>query len=132
MPLLVGRLASLNRWLWRAGTGRLSWRTLRFLGNGRVGRFTRRIATVGWRLRSNIRFLRHATVRGGRRKHLAPLLLHPWNLVLDRMRDVVVLFQVFQEIADVQEGIAIEANIDEGRLHTGEDSCDAAFVEASN
>ena len=45
---------------------------------------------------------------------------------------MVVVFQMFQEIADVQEGVAIEANIHKGRLHTGEDSCNAAFVEAAD
>jgi hypothetical protein len=35
---------------------------------------------------------------------------------LDRS-DVVILLEMFQEIADVQEGVAIEADVHEGRLH---------------
>jgi hypothetical protein len=51
---------------------------------------------------------------------------------LDRSGNVVVVLKMFQEIADIQEGVAVEANIHKGRLHAGEDSCDAAFVEASD
>ncbi len=45
---------------------------------------------------------------------------------------MVVLLEMFQEIADVQEGVAIEADIHKGRLHAGKNSCDAAFVETSD
>jgi hypothetical protein len=45
---------------------------------------------------------------------------------------VVVLFEIFEDVADVQEGIAIEADIDESRLHAGEDAGDFAFVDAAD
>jgi hypothetical protein len=54
------------------------------------------------------------------------------NFVLDRVDDVVVLFQIFQEIADVQEGVAIEADVHEGGLHAGEDPGYTPFVEAAD
>jgi hypothetical protein len=45
---------------------------------------------------------------------------------------VIVVFEIFENVADVQEGIAVEADIDEGGLHTGEDASDAAFVDAAD
>src|ERR1700685_836126 len=45
---------------------------------------------------------------------------------------VIVVFEIFENVADVQEGIAVEADIDEGALHTGEDASDAAFVDAAD
>jgi hypothetical protein len=45
---------------------------------------------------------------------------------------VVVIFQVFEYVADVEEGVAIEANIDERRLHSRKDAGDFAFVDAAN
>jgi hypothetical protein len=85
-----------------------------------------------WRRSLDGRVVDHPTVYGGGRKHLAARLRHLLEFGLDRSGNVVVVLEVFQEIADVQEGVAIEANIHKGRLHTGEDSCDAAFVEASD
>ena len=46
--------------------------------------------------------------------------------------DVIVFLEMFQKIADVQEGVAIEADVNEGRLHTRKNSGDAAFVKTSN
>ena len=64
-------------------------------------------------------FLNNTTVRGRRSKHFARRgrLERLLSLVLWRGGDVVVFFEMFQEIADVQEGVAIETNIHEGRLH---------------
>jgi len=45
---------------------------------------------------------------------------------------VVIVFEIFEDVADVQEGIAVEADIDEGRLHAGEDAGDSAFVNAAD
>jgi hypothetical protein len=63
-----------------------------------------------------------------RRKHLAALLLHFFDLSFYRSNNVVVVFEIFQEIADVQEGIAIQADIYEGRLHAGKHARNTAFV----
>jgi hypothetical protein len=45
---------------------------------------------------------------------------------------VIVVFEIFEDIADVEEGIAIEADIHERRLHAGEDAGDFAFVDAAD
>jgi hypothetical protein len=45
---------------------------------------------------------------------------------------VVVIFKIFENVADVQEGISVEADIDEGGLHTRKDAGDAAFVDATD
>jgi hypothetical protein len=45
---------------------------------------------------------------------------------------VIVVLEIFENIADVEESIAIEANIDESGLHAGEDAGDFAFVDAAD
>jgi hypothetical protein len=45
---------------------------------------------------------------------------------------VVVVFEIFEDVADVKEGIAVEADIDESGLHAGEDAGDSAFVDATD
>jgi hypothetical protein len=45
---------------------------------------------------------------------------------------VIVIFKIFENVADVQKGIAVEADIDKGGLHTGEDAGDAALVDAAD
>jgi hypothetical protein len=45
---------------------------------------------------------------------------------------VIVVFQIFENIADVEESIAIEADVNESGLHAGEDAGDSAFVDAAN
>ena len=45
---------------------------------------------------------------------------------------VVIVFEIFEDVADVQEGIAVEADIDESGLHAGEDAGDSAFVNAAD
>jgi hypothetical protein len=47
-------------------------------------------------------------------------------------RHVVVLLEIFQEVADVQEGVGIAPDIHEGGLHAGQHACDFAFVDASD
>src|SRR4029077_3146577 len=42
---------------------------------------------------------------------------------------VIVVLEIFENVADVQKGVAVETDIDEGGLHTGEDAGDAAFVD---
>jgi hypothetical protein len=51
--------------------------------------------------------------------------------LLDRMA-LIVVFEVFKNVADVQERVAIQANIDEGRLHAWQDASDFAFVNAAD
>jgi hypothetical protein len=45
---------------------------------------------------------------------------------------VIIIFQVFENVADVQEGITIQADIDEGRLHAREDASDAALIDTAD
>ncbi len=42
------------------------------------------------------------------------------------------LFQVFDEIGDVEEGVAVQPDVYEGRLHPGQDPGDPAFVDAAD
>jgi hypothetical protein len=53
------------------------------------------------------------------------------DLGLDRS-NVIVFLEMFQKIADVQEGVAIEADIHEGRLHAGKNPGNSAFVKTSD
>jgi hypothetical protein len=72
-----------------------------------------------------------AAIRSRRRKHFAASRFRLAELRF-RGGNVVVFFEMFQKIADVQEGVAIEANVNEGRLHTRKNSGDSAFVKTSN
>ena len=45
---------------------------------------------------------------------------------------MIVIFEIFENVADVQEGVAVETDIDEGGLHTGENAGDAALVDATD
>lgn len=45
---------------------------------------------------------------------------------------VIVVFEIFEDVADVEESIAIEADINESGLHAGEDAGDSAFVDAAD
>jgi hypothetical protein len=64
-------------------------------------------------------------VRGRRQRRRQPLRL------LVRM-PMIVIFQVFEDVADVEESVAIEPNVHEGRLHTGKDAGNFAFVDAAD
>jgi hypothetical protein len=45
---------------------------------------------------------------------------------------VIVIFKIFENVADVQEGVAIKADVDESRLHTGKDASDFPFIDAAD
>jgi hypothetical protein len=45
---------------------------------------------------------------------------------------MIIVFEIFEDVADVKEGIAVEADIDESGLHAGEDAGDSAFVDATD
>jgi len=45
---------------------------------------------------------------------------------------VVVVFEVFKDVADVQERVSIQANVDESRLHAGEHPRYFSFVDAAD
>jgi hypothetical protein len=62
---------------------------------------------------------------GGGQRWSQPL----WLLV---RLPVIVIFQVFENVADVEESIAIETNVHESRLHAGENAGDFTFVDAAD
>jgi hypothetical protein len=45
---------------------------------------------------------------------------------------MIVVFEIFEDIADVQESVAIQADVDECRLHAWEDASNLAFVDAAD
>ena len=45
---------------------------------------------------------------------------------------VIVIFKIFEDVADVQEGVAIQTDVDESRLHSRKDPSDVAFVDAAD
>ena len=54
-------------------------------------------------------------------------------LVFSRRRgSSIVLFEVFEEVADVEERVCIASNVHEGRLHAGQHARDSTFVNASD
>ena len=47
-------------------------------------------------------------------------------------RLALVLFEVFDDVGDVEEGVALEPEVDEGRLHPGQDLRHAALVDVAD
>jgi hypothetical protein len=45
---------------------------------------------------------------------------------------VIVVLKIFENVADVEESIAIEADVHERRLHAWKDASDSAFVDATD
>jgi hypothetical protein len=45
---------------------------------------------------------------------------------------MIVVFEVFEDIADVEKGVAIQADVDESRLHAWENASNLAFVDAAD
>jgi len=45
---------------------------------------------------------------------------------------VIVILEIFENVADVQEGVAIQTNVHESRLHSRKDAGDFAFVDAAD
>jgi len=112
----------------------LFWKA--YCRNWRLG-----ITLIFWLNKSLIRFrLQIGFVCGFGRFHRGRGSLGPsWLLTQVRhaagRRDdvgqiVVVLFQL-HEVGDVEEGVALQADVDEGRLHAGKDASDATFVDGS-
>ena len=51
--------------------------------------------------------------------------------LLGRMAVIVVL-EIFEDVADIEEGVAVKTDVHEGRLHTGKDAGDFSFVDAAD
>jgi hypothetical protein len=45
---------------------------------------------------------------------------------------VIVILEIFENVADVQESVAVEADVHESGLHSGEDAGDFSFVDAAD
>jgi hypothetical protein len=45
---------------------------------------------------------------------------------------VIVVFQIFEYVADVEESVAIEPDVDESGLHSGKHAGNAAFVDTAD
>src|ERR1051325_971099 len=45
---------------------------------------------------------------------------------------VLVVLEVFKNVADVEKSVAIQANVHESRLHAGEDASNFSFVDAAD
>ena len=93
-------------------------------GTHRFGRNGRR--------RFHINRLERRSGRSGGAEHLAALVLHLLNFFLGGGYDVVEFFEIFEEVADVEESVAIEPDFDEGRLHARQHASDTAFVDTSD
>jgi hypothetical protein len=94
-----------------------------FFSVGRLlQRFIREPRGVGQRLTRQDFHRRIDRRRQGRRRALRLLV---------RMHRVVV-FQIFENVADVQKRVAIEADVHESGLHARKDAGDFSFVDAAN
>ncbi len=45
---------------------------------------------------------------------------------------MVVVVEVFEDVADIEESVAVEADVDESRLHAGKNAGDFTFVDAAD
>jgi hypothetical protein len=45
---------------------------------------------------------------------------------------MIVVLEIFENVADVQERIAVQADVHEGGLHAREDACDFSFVDTAD
>ena len=64
-------------------------------------------------------------------ENLAALVFDLVLFILDSGDDVIEVFDFFEEIGDVEESVAIEADIDGGRLHAGKHAGDSSFIDAA-
>ena len=80
----------------------------------------------------HVRRFRRRRDRTCRRENLPALVLHLLDFFFDGGNDVIQFLDIFKEIGDVQEGVAIETDIDKGRLHAGKHARYTTFVNASN
>src|SRR6266567_4742011 len=49
-----------------------------------------------------------------------------------RRMAVLVVLEVFENVADIEESVAIQADVHESRLHAGEDASNFSFVDAAD
>jgi hypothetical protein len=46
--------------------------------------------------------------------------------------DVIVVLEVFENVADVQERVTVQADVHESGLHAGKDTGDFSFVDTAD
>ena len=66
----------------------------------------------------------HVDRRSGRRKR--------GRLRFGMSMTVIVVFEVFENVADIEERVAIEPDVDESRLHAGKHPRDTALVDTAD
>jgi hypothetical protein len=74
--------------------------------------------------------MRFAGGRGYMRSPIGMVGGTVWGMLVRMV--VIVIFEIFENVADVQEGVAIKADVDESRLHTGKDASDFPFIDAAD
>src|SRR6266436_3214202 len=45
---------------------------------------------------------------------------------------VIVVLEIFENVTDIEEGVAVKTDVHEGRLHSGKDASDFSFVDAAD
>lgn len=80
----------------------------------------------------HVRGLNGSLIRAGRRVHLSALILHFLDFFFDRVDDMVEFLELLEKVGDVEESVAIEANVHKRRLHAGKHACDSSFVYAAD
>jgi hypothetical protein len=45
---------------------------------------------------------------------------------------VIIVFEIFEYVADVQEGVPVQSDVNEGGLHAWQDAGNFAFVDAAD
>jgi len=136
LPALVARAI-----LWGGvvnGRGRLPghWRSkrLRFTGGFAWGRkrIGGRLGAESGRRPLDVGGFQRGCGRIVRREHMPALLFHLFDFIDHRGYDLVEFLGFFQEVCYVQEGVAIEADFHESRLHAWQHAGYTAFVNASD
>ena len=65
-------------------------------------------------------------------RHGVGVAIELQNLFFNAGDDLVVLFVVFEKVGNVKEGVAVQPDIDECRLHAGQHAGDSSFVNAAS
>jgi hypothetical protein len=133
MAILIARTTRGRRTVARSYVARWGVRVRSFGGFVvSSGLLRRRRLARSRRRRLHIERLECRRGRSSGAEHLAALVLHLLNFFLGGSYDVVEFFEVFEEVADVEESVAIESDFNESRLHAGQHACNTALVDASN
>src|SRR4051794_27228470 len=67
----------------------------------------------------------------GRLQRGSCLLVRVGMRAIDYLLEIFLIFLFFQKVSYVKESVTFESDIDECRLHSGKNSCDASFVDGT-